>query len=182
MVAFSDAAIGEFCSGYGCMFDKDITWSQVAADNVSAEQLKKNYDGIIAVNSVDCFGPIEGRFHILFDKRALFTLAGVTVMMPPARVKENCVRGNEEDASYVADAIGEVGNILVGSFQRVFIEGVPEDAGFGNDGRITLKLPVSVGRVEIDLDDSAETFRAVTYELGVPGFDPFQIQVVFPQG
>jgi len=181
ILAFSSRAMNEFCTGYGWMFDKNISCTLGGVNTMSADQLKKNFSGIIAVNSVDCAGPIDGRFKVVFDKSALFTLAGVIVMMPPPRVKENCARGTEEDASYVADAIGEVGNMLVGSFQKIFSEGVDGQEGFGSEGRMHLNLPVPVGCVDLNLDETVESFSVIVYELTVTGYDPFKIHVVFPQ-
>jgi hypothetical protein len=43
-----------------------------------------------------------------------------------------------------------------------------------------LKLPVPVGCVDLGLDEKVENYVVFTYKLEISGFDPFEIQIIFP--
>jgi hypothetical protein len=178
--AFAYAAMLDFCKGYHWMFEKQFHCSRAGAERMDGSQLQHDFGGIIAVNNIAYAGAGTGTFMILFDKAALFSLGGVTVMLPLSRLKEDCIRGKEQDAVALSDAVGEVGNLLVGSFNKILRDGCPGVDGLGGDVTLRLRLPVSVGKTGLHLDPGVPAYHVFTYRLQMTGLDPFCLKVAFP--
>lgn len=115
-------ALDGFCDDLSTMFEVEIECSLKESGTGTAIALKKHFKKLGAVHMVKAEGDLSGEFPLLFDQGGLFILAGVIVMLPEARIKEEAKRGSEEDAEAMSDAVGEVGNLLVGTWDRVFRE------------------------------------------------------------
>ncbi len=175
------ASMMDFCKGYGCMFEKNFSCSRVGSEQVGGAKLKQEFNGIIAVNHIAYAGAGTGTFMIIFDRASLFSLGGITVMLPLPRLRDDCKNGNEKDAVALSDAVGEVGNLLAGSFNKILRDGCPAVEGLGTDVTLRLRLPVSVGKVGLNLDPAVTTYNVFTYQLQISGLDPFCLKVVFPE-
>lgn len=181
LAALAHAAMLDFCKGYQWMFEKSFSCSPAGSERVTGAQLKKNFDGIIAVNTIVYAGAGTGTFLILFDQASLFSLGGVTVMLPQARIKDDCKNGKEAAAIALSDAVGEVGNLLAGSFNKVLRDGCPAVEGLGPHITLRLRLPVPVGKVGLDLDPAVQAYHVFSYQMQMAGLDPFCLRVVFPE-
>lgn len=178
---YSSAAMLDFCNGYNWMFEKNFRCTSLPTRRMSPIDLCTEFVGIIAVNHVEYVGVGTGSFMIIFDKSALFSLGGTTVMFPAPRIKEDCRKGTVEDAVGLSDAVGEIGNLMMGSFNKVFRDGVPNLEGLGSDVQLHLQLPISVGTVELGLDPAAAAYNVFTYQFELAGLDPFCLRVAFPE-
>ena len=115
-------ALDAFCDDLSTMFEVDIACTLKDSGTGLPKTLKPHFKKLGAVHTVKAEGSISGQFPLIFDQGGLFILAGVIVMLPDARIKEEAKRGSEKDAEAMSDAVGEVGNLLVGTWDRVFRE------------------------------------------------------------
>lgn len=174
------AAMNDFCNGYYWMFEKKFNTSCITEKKLSPNALKEESAGIIAVSRIAYGGAGTGSFMVIFDKPALFSLGGLTIMQPLPRIKEQCVRGNAEEAAALADAVGEIGNLLVGSFNKIFREGCSDVESLGEEITLRLRLPVPVGTVGLELEPEVPAYDVFTHKFELAGLDPFNLRVVFP--
>jgi len=180
--ALCSASLKDFCDGYRWMFEKDFRCSRLSAETVTVAELQKSIEGITAISNIAYAGEDvgNGAFQIILGKAALFSLGGVTVILPIPRIKEDCVKGSEEDAKMLADAVGEVGNLLTGSFSKIFRAGCPEAKGFGDQLMMRLRLPVVVGKSQRPWENEASKGHVFTYQFELNELNPFTLKVVFP--
>jgi CBS domain-containing protein len=172
-----DAFTG-FCEDIGGMFGVDMSCDQVnVAENPVAE-IKKHYKKVATVYSVESTGSFDGEFKIFFDRAGLFTMAGVVVMLPESRILSNAKRGTLANVDEMADAVGEVGNLLVGCWDRIFRNGLEDKIHFSHTGTFIGDLSKE-GNEGIDLTAKEEaTF--VSFEMSVGEYPSFQCGVYFP--
>lgn len=178
-VSLSEAAFGTFCEDVSGMFEVEMQASRQEIDQSSLDSLKKHFNEVVAVNCVKAEGALEGTFQLIFDQHGLFTLAGVMLMLPEKTLLEYLKRGTAKDAQGLGDAMGEMGNMLIGSWDQVFREEMPDHSHFAQ------KLPAFIGKPwlktrEIGLARD-EQFTFVPYEMTVGAYPPFQCGVIFPK-
>ena len=111
-----------FCEDIASMFGNTAECAADSAGQGNLADLKKEFKKLASVNQVQTLGILDGAFQLLLDQAGLFVLAGVFVMLPEKRIHENIRNGTLKDADYINDAIKEVGNLLVGSWDRIFRE------------------------------------------------------------
>lgn len=175
-------AMEDFCNGYYWMFEKQFESSCISEKNMSPSALTVDFNGVIAISRI-AYGGAEtgsGTFMVIFDKAALFSLGGLTIMQPIPRILEQSKRGNAEEAAALADAVGEIGNLLVGSFSKTLREGCEDFEGLGDEISLRLRLPVPVGKVGLDLDPEVPSYEVFTIKMTLRGLDPFNLRIVFP--
>jgi CBS domain-containing protein len=109
-----------FCEDIVSMFGNAAECAPDSAGQGSLDDLKKVFNKLASVNHVQSLGMLEGTFQLFLDQAGLFVLAGIFVMLPEKRINETIRNGTLKDADYINDAIKEVGNLLVGSWDRIF--------------------------------------------------------------
>ncbi len=178
----STASLRDFCDGYRWMFERDFKSKFVSSETVAVAELKTKVEGIVAINNIAYAGETSGAgmFQIVLERDAVFSLGGVTVMLPIPRIKEDCLKGKEEDVLMLADAVGEVGNLLTGSFSKVFRAGVPDVEGLGDQFTMHLKLPIVIGDGEVPNLEGVQSVHVFTYQIELKELSPFRVKVVFP--
>ena len=181
---FCSAALQDFCDGYRWMFEKELSSSLVSSETVAPDALESKGQEIIAINQIAYAGEAagSGTFQIVLTKEALFTMGGITVMLPLPRIREDRRKGNEEDAKMLADAVGEVGNLLTGAFGKVFRDGVEDEEGLGDHLAMHLRLPILLGKVKVPPLEGVEKVHVLTYQIEPDELDPCQLKLVFPAG
>lgn len=111
-----------FCEDIASMFGNAAECTADSTGQGNLSDLKKEFKKLASVNQVQTLGVLDGTFQLLLDQAGLFVLAGVFVMLPEKRILETIRNGTLQDADYINDAIKEVGNLLVGSWDRIFRE------------------------------------------------------------
>ena len=178
-VSLSEPAFNAFCEDIAGMFGVQMQCKPLESDEENLDTLKERFNQVVAVNSVEAEGALNGTFQLIFDQQGLFILGGVIVMLPQKKILEDCKRGSIEDVKEMSDAIGEMGNLLVGSWDKIFREQLEGHAHFKQ------KLPAFVGDPwenldQIDLTEDEElTF--IPYEITVGSYPAFQCGVIFPK-
>ncbi len=168
-----------FCEDIAGMFGVDM---QATAQEVSVETskgLSRKYKKLAALFTVQSSGALDGHFHIVVDKEGLFTLAGTIVMLPEKRILDMRKKGTQKDAEELDDAVGETGNLLVGSWDRVFREGWESHGHFLQSGTF-LGLPWSNAQGNLGVDDDEE-FMYIPFEMSIGEFPAFNCGVIFPE-
>lgn len=173
----SDEAFNIFLDDIATMFDVGTSGSQIEASKTTLSELKKKYRQKCGIWSVSGQGVVNGEFFLLANNEGLFTLAGTFVMQPEQIILQNRTRGNAETATDLGDAIGEVGNLMVGSWDRAFRENSSDHIHFKQSG--TILNDTWQETKKMIPGDSDEVF-AVTYQMKVEPFEPFTCAVFYP--
>ena len=171
-------AFSAFAEDIATMFDAKVSAQASDVDSGTIESLKNAYKKLAAVVSVSADGTMHGLFHVVFDKDGLFTLAGTFVMQPGQIIAQNRKSGTEKEAREIGDALGEVGNLLVGAWDRVFRESY---AGHGHFVQKGTFIGNPWGKPEEALGiKKDEPVDILTYEMMVEPLPPFRCAVVYP--
>ncbi len=178
VVELAEEAYEAFCGDISGMFGVDIACTQQDSRSETVKGLKKIFKNPVAVNCVKSKGTLNGTFQMIFDRVGLFTLSGVIVMLPEKRILENTKRGGDKEASEASDAIGEMGNLLIGSWDRIFREEL-EGHGHFSQTKTFIGDPWSGSKEEIELDDNEE-FTFIPYEMTIGEYPAFNCGVIFP--
>lgn len=174
----SDGSFEAFCDDVAGMFDADVSCTRQDVGTGTVKDVQKHFKKLAAVHHVQATGALNGTFHLFFDQGGLFTLSGVIVMLPERRIREEIKRGSIDEAESLADAAREVGNLLVGSWDRIFRE---ECAGHDH----FLKTDTFIGKPWENLDEVGlsvdEELVSVLYEMTIEPYPSFRCAAVFPK-
>ncbi len=174
----SDVAFDSFCDDIAGMFGVDLKCERRQASMESVQALNTHFKKLTAIHVVQSRGAVEGQFQLIFDQGGLFILSGVVVMLPQARILEEVRRGSNESVEHLTDSAQEVGNLLVGSWDRVFRAGCKGHQHF-------LKAATCIGKplenpAVTGLSVGMEVFL-VTYEMTVDSYPTFKCAAIFPK-
>ncbi len=172
-------AFEAFCEDIGGMFEVDMSCEEQGVSVETVKGLKKRFKKLCAVNTVRAEGLLDGKFQLLFDQGGLFTLAGVIVMLPEDRIVDQIKRGSIEDVESMNDAIGEVGNLLVGAWDRVFREQLEEHGHF-LQYKSFIGKPWDKPEEKIDMPSEEELVFA-GFEMTVEPYPTFKCGAAFPK-
>ena len=178
-IDLSTEAFEAFCDDISGMFGIDINCSRQENCTETIEGFKKRFRKLTAVNSVKAKGALNGTFQLIFDQGGLFTLSGVIIMLPEKRILEKIKLGSISDVESMNDAVKEVGNLLVGSWERIFRNGLKNHGHFLQTGTF-IGTPWDKPKETIGLADNEE-FIFVSYQMTVQSFPTFQCGVIFPK-
>ena len=173
-------ALKAFCEDVSRTFGVDMECRQQAVAAETVADLKKRFNKLLAVNIVDSEGLLGGTFQFIFDQEGLFTLGGIIVMLPEERIMSNRQNASPGLAESMVDAMGETGNLLVGSLDRIFSEGLEGHNHFSH------RLPAFVGKPwdkseeAMGLAGDEEVFF-IPYEMTVGSYPAFNCGVIFPK-
>ncbi len=174
----ADAAFESFCDDIGGMFGVDMRCERRQAGMESVRTLQSWFKKLAVIHVVQGRGALEGQFHLLFDQGGLFVLSGVAVMLPQARILEELKRGSIESIDHLKDPAQEVGNLLVGSWDRVFRAGCKGHGHFLKEGT-SIGKPIENPAMAA-LAAAGEVFAAL-YEMKVEPYPSFQCAVALPK-
>jgi hypothetical protein len=179
-IELATEAFTTFCNDISGMFGVDMQCEQQEVVDETVAGLRKRFKKLVAVNIVDSEGLLNGTFQLIFDQEGLFTLGGVIVMLPEERIMANRRDASAKLAESMVDAVAEAGNLLVGSWDRVFREGL------NGHGHFLQRLPAFVGKPwdrpgkKIGLAGDEElTF--IPYEMTIGSYPAFNCGVILPK-
>ncbi len=122
VMELAGSASTAFCDDMSSMFGLQASAACTPGGAESFAGIKKRVPKFSAVHAVKSDGAINGVFYLVFDNKAIFSLAGSVVMLPKPVILNHIKTGTLKDAEGLRDAIQEVGNLLVGSWDRIFRE------------------------------------------------------------
>jgi len=171
-------AFDAFCEDIAGMFDCSMQTTEQKVLRGNVGQLKKEFGKITSINTLQAQGTINGQCAIWFDQAALFILSGIVVMLPEKRIQEQVKTGALKDAQALTDAIKELGNLMTGSWDRIFRQSLP--------GHTHLKqVNVYIGplwtnpKESIQMEPDHECLMILS-KIKVGAFEPVQCAAVFP--
>lgn len=173
----SDAGFQAFCDGITAMFDVDMRCERRQAGMETAGALPSRFKKLTAIHLVAADGVLNGTIPLLFDQGGLFVLSGVIVMLPESRIIEQVRRGSIQDAQNLQDATGEVGNLLVGSWDTLFREQCLGHKHFVKKASIIGKPSEKLGEMGVSANSQV---LSVVYEMTVGPYPSFLCAAVFP--
>ncbi|HNS19742.1 MAG TPA: CBS domain-containing protein [Sedimentisphaerales bacterium] len=173
----SDAAFAAFCDDIGGMFGVEMHSARQKVETSTVRAVRDSFKKLSVVHLTKADGAVNGTFHLVFDHGGLFILSGVIVMLPESRILEEAKRGSIEDATNLQDAAREVGNLLVGSWDRIFREECPGHGHFVKTGTFLGKPWEKPEQIELQSDTQVVV---VTYEMGIESYPDFTCAAVFP--
>ncbi len=174
----TQASYEAFCEDMSGMFDVKADCIQGQSVKVDLNKLKNEFKKITAVNTVSARGTLDGKFWLLLDQAAMFTLSGIVVMLPEKRIKDQVKTGTLSDAQGLNDAIKEVGNLLVGSWDRIFRENLAGHVHLKQD-KTFIGQPWSNPTEAFGGELSQEAY-ILTVKLQIADYNPIVCAGVFP--
>ena len=178
-------AFKAFCKDISGTFGVDMECERQAIAAETVAGLQKRFNKLVAVNIVDSEGLLGGTFQFIFDQEGLFTLGGIIAMLPEERIISNRQNASAGLAESMVDAMGEAGNLLVGSWDRVFSRGGSRTAPIGHN-HFSHRLPAFIGKPwnkseeTMGLAGDEEVFF-ISYEMTVGSYPAFNCGVIFPK-
>jgi CBS domain-containing protein len=173
-------AFKTFCDDISDTFGVNVKCEQHEIVDETVAGLEKRFQKLVAVSIIDSWGILNGTFQFIFDQEGLFTLGGIIVMLPEKRITSNRQNASAGLAEIMIDAIGEAGNLLVASWERVFGESLKGHKHFSH------RLPAYVGKPwnkpeeTIGLSGDEEIFF-IPYGMRVGPYPAFKCGVIFPK-
>lgn len=178
-VELATEAFEAFCEDISGMFGVDMECVSQDVEYGSIMDLKKRFKKLLAVNLVKAKGILNGTIQLIFDQGGLFTLSGTIVMLPENRILEEIKRGTIKDVESMNDAVKEAGNLLVGSWDRVFREGLEGHGHFlQTDTFIGAPWKDTKGTIGLTSD---EEIVFVSHEMTIGSYPVFECGVIFPK-
>jgi len=178
-VELSAEAFDAFCHDISGMFNVAMECKQQQNTVETAKSLSERFKRIIAVNSVKAEGALDGAFQLIFDQEGLFILSGIILMLPKTNTLQNIKRGTITDIDGMTDAVKEVGNLLVGSCDRVFREGLEKHGHFVQSDTF-IGNPWDNPEEKIGLAND-EDFLFIPCRMTIGDFPAFNCGVIFPE-
>jgi CBS domain-containing protein len=178
----SAEAVETFCEDISGMFGVEIRSEQSGSGGSAATtvgDLKTQFKKLCAVFGVKAQGALNGTFYLVFDKDGMFTLAGTIVTQSEQKITENRRQGSEKEAENVTDAIREVGNLLVGAWNRVFREDLDGHKHFVQTSTF-IGNPWDNPEKDIGLGASEE-LDFIPFEMTVGSYPPFHCGAILPK-
>ncbi len=167
-----------FCEDLDGMLGIALSSSQSAAGLGAFKELESDFSALTAVYSVQSKGVLQGSFYLLLDKPGIFILSGLIVMLPEDKIKEQSRRGTLDEAQKLIDSIRETGNLMIGSWDRVYRERM---TGHEHFLQIDTKLFSAWKQAEESLGLAPEnTCLRVLWDITVPDLPSFRCAAVFP--
>jgi predicted transcriptional regulator len=178
-VELAGGAFEAFCEDMSSMFGLEASCKSASGAVENFAGIKKRVPKLSAVHAVKADGALHGVFYLVFDTRSIFEIAGSVMMLPKPIILNHTKSGTQKDADGLRDAIQEVGNLLVGSWDRVFRE------NFEGHGHF-VKGVTFIGEFQgVTKQEPAFTadgqYNIVDCEITVGDFPSGHCIVVFPQ-
>lgn len=178
LIDLSDNAFAAFCEDIGGMFGVEMRCERRQTLTAPARSLRDHFKKLAVAHLCKADGALSGTFHLVFDQGGLFILSGVIVMLPETRIVEEAKRGSLEEAMNLQDAAREVGNLLVGSWDRIFREECPGHEHFVKASTFIGKPWDKPEQVELRADSEVDV---LLYEMTVDPYPSFTCAAVFPR-
>lgn len=178
IIELSTEAFKLFCDDIADMFGLEIECLQANICQENPETLRKRFEKLVAVSSVEAKGALHGAFQIVFDQGGLFTLSGVIVMMSEEKTLEDIQRGSIEQAEQARENITEVATLLIGAWERVFQEELNGHGHFTHTNTFIGSLDNPEESIALPAD---EELVFVPYQITINPYPPFNCGVIFPK-
>lgn len=189
-VELSRESFDTFCNDVSGMFGVKMQYVPRNVCYESTNDLKKRFSELASVNSVKAEGTLDGTFQAIFDRRGLFILSGLIAMpeqmtsllekcVGPKKILENIKQGTLKEAMAMSDVLAEAGNLLIGSYDRVFREGLQGHGHFVQSNTF-IGNPWDKPEGKIGLPGD-EKIALIPFKTKVDPYPPFYCGAIFPR-
>ncbi len=171
-----------FCDDISGMFGTDMECAPQEVTSETVNGLQARFENLAVVYSVkaeSAKGGLDGTFQLVFDRKGLFTLAGVVAMHPEQMILEDVESGSLEKAEKAGNILKEVGTALAGSWDRVFRKGLDGHGQFVLTNTF-IGNPWDKSEEKIGLT-ADEELVFVPYEMTIGPYPAFNCGVIFPK-
>ncbi|MBN2137865.1 MAG: CBS domain-containing protein [Sedimentisphaerales bacterium] len=169
-----------FCEDISTMFGISSQCRCAESGAAGPDKIAERFKGPTAAIAVDAKGLLDGRLQLVFDHSGLSILSGVILMLPEETVRSEIERGSITDIQGMTDAIQEMGNLLLGSWQRVFLENTENSASFSQSwtflGNSWDELLAEAG-LQSDVE-----YESLLYEMTIASYPSFYCSLILPKG
>jgi CBS domain-containing protein len=172
-----DSAFSVFCDDLCNTFGIELSWNRQLVRTGRVADLWKPAKKLGVTHQVHATGTINGTFDLCFDQAGLFVLCGVIVMLPDAQIVQQVESGSPADARSLEEAAREAGNLLVGSWNRVFQEKCRGHRRFIKKGTFIGKPWEAPDGIGLAPDDEV---LLASYEFTAGSYPSFHCAAVFP--
>lgn len=172
----SEESFKTFCDDVSGMFGVNIQCNRQQVSVETSEGLKKHFKEPVAVHCVKAEGALEGTFYLVFDRDGLFTLAGVINMRPEEMILEDINFGSPEKAKETSNLVTEVGEALVGAWDRTFSKGF---AGHSRFVQTDIFIGSPWGESGTTDVFGGKELMLIPYEMTVEPFPAFKCGAIF---
>jgi CBS domain-containing protein len=178
LATLCDRAFEAFRKDMTDMFGVEMRCERRQAASGAIQDLAEPFKKLAAVHMVNAEGILRGTFSLMFDAGGMFILGGVIVMLPEPRIRQCLKRGSLDDTDSLQDAAREAGNLLVGSWDRVFREDCPGHKHFIKTDTFIGEAWAGTGPKGLRLNEPALT---ILYDMTVEPYPSFRCAVAFPE-
>lgn len=168
-----------FCQDIAEIFGIEMSCTPQGSTTETPKTLEKKFKKLAAVITIKAHGVLGGHFQIVLDKAGLFALAGTVAMLPEQKILSIQKTGFVKDAEELSDAVGEIGNLLIGSWDRIFREELEGHYHFLLAGSF-IGDPWADSQKNCGLPGH-EKFLFIPYEMTAGSFPSFACGVIFPE-
>ena len=178
LVKLSEESFKTFCDDISGMFGANMRCNQQQIAIETPDGLKKHFKELVAVHCVKAEGALESIFHLVLDQEGLFTLAGVINMRPEQSILEDIKLGSLEKAKDMSSVLTEVGEALVGAWDRVFRKRSDDHNHF-------VQTNIFIGNPWSEPDKtnlfSDKEMVLVPYQITIDPYPAFRCAAIFPK-
>lgn len=171
-------AFAAFCEDIGGMFDVTADCTAVSSGKGKASDLQKDFKKQISINHVLSKGTMQGSFDLVFDQAGTLIMAGIFVMLPEKRILEYVRSGYSGESDFISDAIKEAGNLLVGSWDRVYRAEMKGHKHFLQQGT-AVGEPWNSPEDYFGFSPDEDCFYRIC-QITIDPYPPFKCAAVFP--
>jgi len=190
VIGLSAEAFETFCNDVSGMFGVSMKCVQQDSCTDTIDSLKKHFQELTAVTLIQAKGVLNGTLQLLFDQQGLFILGNLMTMpermasflekaVGSQKIAENIKSGSLKEAKEMSDAVAEVGNLMVGSWDRVFRKELDKHEHFKQIstfiGNLWDKPEQDVGLA------SDEELLFVLYKMTAGSYPAFTCGAIFPK-
>ncbi|HIJ52522.1 MAG TPA: CBS domain-containing protein [Planctomycetes bacterium] len=179
VIELAEKSFKTFCGDISGMFSVDMVCSRQQVGPETVIGLKTRFKDFIVVYSVKAEGELDGTFQLVFDRQGLFILAGVVAMHPEQMILENIESASLEKAGQLGNILTEVGDALVGAWDRVFQKELDGHDRFVQTNTF-IGSPWDDSEKKIGLAGDEE-LMFVPYEMTVGPCPTFKCGIIFPK-
>jgi CBS domain-containing protein len=179
IVQLISKALNGFCEDISGMFDINMECTGEKEYTITVQDIEEHFKKLTAINIISVTGTLTGDFFLVFDRKGLFTLPGIISMLSEKEILENIEQGSEKEAKDMSNALNEGGNLLVGSWDRIFQENL---TGHGRllQSSSFIGVPWKKPKKSIGLSIDQEVLL-ISYEMTIGSYPSFKCGVVFPK-
>jgi len=179
VIELAEKSFKTFCGDISGMFSVEMVCSRQQVGPETVIGLKTRFKDFIVVYSVKAEGELDGTFQLVFDRQGLFILAGVVAMHPEQMILENIESASLEKAGQLGNILTEVGDALVGAWDRVFQKELDGHDRFVQTNTF-IGSPWDDSEKKIGLAGDEE-LMFVPYEMTVGPCPTFKCGIIFPK-